>query len=176
MSNNGLDRSAWTRFSEAGPTQYEVVTPGFKFTMTDVHAAVALHQLPRLDGWIERRAALWQAYDRELIGLPLELPSQPSARMRHARHLYQVQVTDDSPVDRNELAARLRAAGIGTGIHYRALHLHSHFRAQYGLDARDFPVATDASQRLLSLPLHPGLSDAELARVIGALHTILGNR
>jgi dTDP-4-amino-4,6-dideoxygalactose transaminase len=156
--------------------QYDVVTPGFKFNMTDVHAAVALHQLPRLDGWIERRAALWQAYDRHLIDLPLELPLPPSTRMRHARHLYQVQVTDDSPVDRDELAARLRAAAIGTGIHYRALHLHSHFRARYGLRASDFPVATDASRRLLSLPLHPSLSEGELARVANALHRILESR
>jgi dTDP-4-amino-4,6-dideoxygalactose transaminase len=173
MSQNGVDRSAWRRFSEDAPADYDVVAPGFKFTMSDVHAAVGLHQLPQLERWTERRAALWHRYDRELSDLPLELPVPPTARMRHARHLYQVRVTDDAPLTRDELAARLRAAAIGSGIHYRALHLHSHFRERYRLQARAFPVATDASRRLLSLPLHPGLSDDDHARVVAELHASL---
>jgi len=96
--------------------------------------------------------------------------------MRHARHLYQVMVEDSSPLGRDELIASLQARNIGTGVHYRAIHLHSYFRDRYGLEPADFPVATEASARLMSLPIGPSLSGAGQARVIDALHTLLAGR
>jgi dTDP-4-amino-4,6-dideoxygalactose transaminase len=173
MAQHGLDRTAWDRFSGLGFEQYDATFPGFKFGMSDVHAAVALHQLPRLEDWIDRRARQWEAYDAGLAGLPVDLPPPASARMRHARHLYRISVTDAAPLGRDELASCLTAAGVGTGVHYRALHLHSYYRERYGLEPERFPVATDASRRVLSLPLGPSVSDSDQAHVIATVRSIL---
>ncbi|MGA2470260.1 MAG: DegT/DnrJ/EryC1/StrS family aminotransferase [Solirubrobacteraceae bacterium] len=176
MARHGVDLSSWERYRDGRPGKYEVTSPGFKFGMTDVQAAVALHQLPRLDGWIASRARQWHAYDSALADLPVRTPAPTTGRMRHARHLYQVMVEDSSPLGRDELIASLQARNIGTGVHYRAIHLHSYFRDRYGLEPADFPVATEASARLMSLPIGPSLSGAGQARVIDALHTLLAGR
>jgi dTDP-4-amino-4,6-dideoxygalactose transaminase len=173
MALHGLDRAAWDRFSGNGFTHYDVGVAGFKFGMPDVHAAVALHQLPRLEEWIGVRRAQWDLYDEALAALPVDIPPPVAAGMRHARHLYRLSVTDAAPVGRDELAARMAAAGIGTGIHYRALHLHSHYRDRFGLMTESFPVATEESGRVLSLPLGPSVSDADQEHVIATLHSIL---
>lgn len=172
LALHGLSAGAWQRYSDAGFRHYEVVEPGYKFNMTDIQAAVGIHQLPRLDGWGERRRALWETYDRELAGLPLRLPrlDEPAGTV-HARHLYRVQSHD---VDRDELIERLIERGIGTGVHYRAVHLHPYYRDRYELRPEDFPRATEASNTTVSLPLAGGLSDAEQARVIRALRSVLG--
>src|SRR6185436_17342396 len=112
------------RFSDAGFKHYEATELGYKHNMTDVQASLGIHQLPRLDGWIEYRARLWDNYDAQLRPLPLELPPPPDARMRHSRHLYQVQVGADSPLTRDELLSSLHDQRVGAGVPYRAVHLH----------------------------------------------------
>jgi dTDP-4-amino-4,6-dideoxygalactose transaminase len=171
LALHGLSAGAWQRYSDAGFRHYEVVEPGFKFNMTDVQAAVGIHQLPQLDGWAERRRVLWDAYDRELAGLPLRLPRvEEHDGTVHARHLYRV---ESHEVDRDELIERLIELGIGTGVHYRAVHLHPYYRDRYGLHPGDFPHATRASDTTLSLPLAGGLTDADQERAIAALRTAL---
>ncbi|MBV9804534.1 MAG: DegT/DnrJ/EryC1/StrS aminotransferase family protein [Solirubrobacterales bacterium] len=169
LALHGLSSGAWQRFSDDGFRHYEVVRPGFKYNMTDVQAALGLHQLPRLDTWIERRARLWERYDELLSGLPLQTPPAPDPRTRHSRHLYQVQVEPGGPLTRDELIAALVTRRIGTGVHYRGVHLHPFYRDTYGLDSADFPVATDLSDRTLSLPLSPTLSEADQNDVVEAL-------
>src|ERR1022692_285679 len=155
LALHGLSLGAWQRFSDAGFRHYEVVRPGYKYNMTDVQAALGLHQLPRLDRWIDRRAALWERYDSLLEGLPLRTPPPPEPDTRHARHLYQVLLEADAPLARDQLLEALTARNIGTGVHYRGVHLHPFYRDTYGLDPAEFPVATDISERTLSLPLSP---------------------
>jgi dTDP-4-amino-4,6-dideoxygalactose transaminase len=101
LALHGLSLGAWQRFSDAGFRHYEVTRPGFKYNMTDVQAAIGLHQLPQLDGWIERRTELWERYDHLLAGLPLQTPPRPEERTRHARHLYQVLLEPGSPLSRD---------------------------------------------------------------------------
>src|SRR5437588_2833904 len=95
LALHGLSLGAWQRFSDTGFKHYEVVRPGYKFNMTDVQAAVGLHQLPRLDEWIERRAQLVARYDALLADLPLQTPPPSEPDTRHAHHLYQVLVDPD---------------------------------------------------------------------------------
>jgi len=173
---NGLDRAAWKRFSESGTPAYVAVSPGFKFTMNDVHAAVGLTQLPRLDEWIDLRARQWGRYDASFATLPISSPEQPAGGTRHARHLYQLTVGPDSPIEREALASRLRVAGIGTGVHFPALPLQPYLRERYGLEPEAYPHAVQFSARLLSLPLGPTLSTAGHERVVAALHAIFGGR
>jgi dTDP-4-amino-4,6-dideoxygalactose transaminase len=174
LALHGLSLGAWQRFSDTGFRHYEVVRPGFKYNMTDVQASLGLHQLPELDAWIDRRAELWNRYEELLDGLPLETPPPPEPDTRHARHLYQVLVTPEAPLTRDALLDGLTAHRIGTGVHYRGVHLHPFYRDRYGLKPEDFPVATEISDRTLSLPLSPKVSGADQDDVAAALRHLLG--
>ncbi len=173
LALHGLSLGAWQRFSDAGFRHYEVVRPGYKYNMTDVQAALGLHQLPRLDEWIDRRAELWERYDQLLARLPLVTPSAPAPDTRHARHLYQVLLEPDAPLTRDELLEGLIALNIGTGVHYRAVHLHPYYRERYGLAPEDFPVANTISERTLSLPLGPSVTEADQDDVVAAMADLL---
>jgi dTDP-4-amino-4,6-dideoxygalactose transaminase len=173
LALHGLSLGAWQRFSDAGFRHYEVVRPGFKYNMTDVQAAVGLRQLPKLDEWVERRAELWERYDSLLTGLPLETPPLPEPGTRHARHLYQVLVRREAPLTRDQLVDALHERNVGTGVHYRGIHLHPFYRDRYGLRESDFPVASDISARTLSLPISPKLTEADQDDVVAALSELL---
>lgn len=169
LSLHGLDRSAWARSESASPAGYDVPEPGFKLAMTDVAASVGIHQLAKLDGWIERRAALAEAYDERLAGLPLALPPRPPDHARHAHHLYMVRVLDDAPLTRDELVRELHEARIGTTIHFAPVHGLSFYRA----DSRELPVSEDRARRVVSLPLHPRMSAEDVDDVAGELARLL---
>jgi dTDP-4-amino-4,6-dideoxygalactose transaminase len=173
LALHGLSLGAWQRFSDQGFRHYEVVEPGFKFNMTDIQAAVGLHQLPQLDRWIDHRAQLWERYDELLAELPLETPPPPEPHTRHARHLYQVLLDPEAPIGRDELLGELTRRNIGTGVHYRGVHLHPYYRDKYGLQQRDFPVASAISERTVSLPLSPKVSEADQDDVVAALREVL---
>jgi len=173
LALHGLSLGAWQRFSDAGFRHYEVVRPGYKYNMTDVQAALGLHQLPRLDAWIDRRAVLWERYDTLLAGLPLQTPAPPDPDTRHARHLYQVLVSPDAALSRDGLVDGLNARNIGTGVHYRGVHLHPYYRDTYHLAPEDFPIATDISERTLSLPLGPKVTELDQDDVVAALTELL---
>ena len=173
LALHGLTRSSWARHGDAAPAAYDVPEPGFKFGMHDVAAAVGIHQLPRLDGWIERRRELAQRYDVRLAGLPLEQLAPAPAHARHAHHLYTVLVSPGAPLHRDEVARELRARNIGTSVHFRAIHLHSWYRDRYGLRPEDLPVACDWSERAISLPLFPAMTGADVDDVAQALEDVL---
>ncbi len=173
LALHGLSLGAWQRFSDSGFRHYEVVRPGFKYNMTDVQAAVGLHQLGRLEDWIEQRAYLWERYDALLSELPLQTPPPPEPYTRHARHLYQVLVGEDARLSRDELLDALTERKIGTGVHYRGVHLHPFYRDKYGLKASDLPVASDISERTLSLPLSPKVTESDQDDVVQALAELL---
>lgn len=172
LALHGLSVGAWARFSDPGFKHYEAVEPGFKYNMTDVHAALGLHQLPRLDAWIDARAARWRRYDEMLADLDVDTPAPESEGTRHARHLYQVLIGSDAP-PRDVIAARMHDRMIGIGVHYRGVHLHPFYRDTYGLAPEDFPVASAISARTLSLPLSPALTAADQDDVVAALRAAI---
>jgi dTDP-4-amino-4,6-dideoxygalactose transaminase len=176
LALHGLSLGAWQRFSDAGYKHYDASEAGFKFNMTDLNAALGIHQLPRLDPGIEYRSELWSRYDRLLEQLPVETPPPAGDEMRHARHLYQVLVSPESAVERDELLSLMTSSKIGVGVHYRAVHLHPYYRDKYGLDPAAFPVATDISNRTLSLPLGTNVTQADQDDVVDALRTHLVTR
>ena len=173
LALHGLSVGAWQRFSDTGYRHYEVLRPGYKYNMTDIQAALGLRQLPRLDAWIDRRAELWERYDALLAGLPLRTPPPPEPGTRHARHLYRLLLDAEAPLERDQLLAALHERRIGTGVHYRGVHLHPFYRDRYRLMPGDFPVATEISQRTLSLPLSPKLADRDQDDVVGAMRELL---
>jgi dTDP-4-amino-4,6-dideoxygalactose transaminase len=169
LSLHGLSAGAWQRYSDAGFKHYEVVELGYKFNLTDLHAALGIHQLPRLDGWIQDRARVWQRYDDAFASLPVTTPLPAEAGTTHARHLYQLLIEDGSARSRDDLLDFLAANGIGVGVHYRAVHLHEYYRNRFGYEPEQFPVARGISDRTLSLPLSPTLSERDQDDVIEAV-------
>ena len=175
LALHGMTSDAWRRFADSGYVHYDVIDAGFKYNMTDVEAAIGLHQLPCLGAWAERRVTVWSQYDDAFRDLGVELPALPTHDGDvHARHLYVLRLDlDRLTVDRDQAVAALQAENIGAGIHYVALHLQPYYRQRFGLDAAAFPHAAEHSTRCLSLPLSGTLSDADVQDVIAATRRVL---
>ncbi|MFQ5591066.1 MAG: DegT/DnrJ/EryC1/StrS family aminotransferase [Phycisphaerae bacterium] len=174
---HGLSRDAWKRFSDEGYRHYEVVYPGFKYNMTDLAAALGLCQLPRLARWLQRREEVWSRYNDAFLELPCFTPPPPEPQTVHTRHLYTLLIDiDAAKITRDEVMTRLHRRGIGTGVHYRSLHLHSYYRERFGYTREHFPNAAWISDRTLSLPLSAKLTDEEIERIICGVRTVLSTR
>ncbi|CAN5763621.1 DegT/DnrJ/EryC1/StrS family aminotransferase [soil metagenome] len=171
---HGLSRDAWKRFSDEGYKHYQVSVPGFKYNMMDLQAAIGVHQFTHVDRWLNRRAEIWRRYAEAYADLPVGLPVPDAADTVHARHLYTLMIDPrDAGVTRDEFMARMHSLGIGTGVHYLAVHLHPYYRDHFGYRPEDFPNATWISERTVSLPLSPGLSDHDVQDVIDAVRYVL---
>lgn len=173
LALHGLSAGAWQRFSDEGFKHYVATEVGYKFNMTDIQAALGLHQLPKLDEWIEVRFEQAKRYDSLLAGLPVTVPPPTDVRARHAHHLYPVLVDDDAGVPRDQVLETLTQHKIGAGVHYLAVHLHPYYRDRYGIDAASLPVATELSRRTLSLPLSPKVTEKDQEDVVEALRIAL---
>lgn len=150
-----------------GPWYYQQVELGFNYRATDIQAALGVSQLARLDGFLARRRALADAYDQALSGLGLQLPAR-QAGAESAWHLYVVRIAER----RDEVFAALRAAGVGVNVHYIPVHLQPFYR-QMGFAPGDFPEAEAYYAQALSLPLYPGLTEAEQHYIVNALSDAL---
>src|SRR5437867_12871996 len=174
LALHGLSADGWKRFSDEGFKQYEVTEPGFKYNMMDLQAALGLHQLNRVEANLVRRREIWNRYDQACAGLPVFLPAPEEPDTRHARHLYTLLLDIDRlRAGRDEIQAALHRQRIGTGIHYRALHLHAYYRNTFGYERGNLPAAEWLSDRTLSLPLSPKLTDADVEDVIFAVRQTL---
>jgi dTDP-4-amino-4,6-dideoxygalactose transaminase len=171
---HGLSRDAWKRYSDAGYRHYEVVFPGFKYNMMDLQAALGIHQLARVDENLRRREAVWQRYAEAFADLPLRIPPEPPAGDRHARHLFVILLElERLNRSRDDVLQALHAEGIGTGVHYRPLHLHPCYQERLGVRPGEFPNAEWIGERTLSLPFSTKLTDADVADVIRAVRKVL---
>ena len=171
---HGMSADAWSRFSDKGFKHYDVVFAGFKYNLTDLAASLGLAQLPRLSAWLERRNAVWSRYDEAFADLPVTRPAPAEPDTVHARHLYTLLIDDDARVTRDGFLAEMHQRRIGTGVHYRALHVHPYYRDRWGYRPGDFPNAHAIGERTVSLPLSPKLGDREVDRVVRAVHEIVG--
>ena len=171
---HGISHDAWSRFEAEGAPSYEVVSPGYKYNMTDIQASLGIHQLARIEQNLGRRAEIWARYDRELAGLQIDLPAPVDPDTVHARHLYTVLVDQKRcGITREEFRRRLHEENIGTGVHFVAIHLHDYYRRRLGYAAGDLPEAARISARTVSLPLSPHLNDDDVADVIAAVRRAL---
>ena len=169
MRLHGINRDAFDRFTAKVPSwYYEIVAPGFKYNLTDIAAALGIHQLKRARAFQAQRQLLAQAYDTALAGLPLLRPPGPRAGDQHAWHLYGVRLTDDAPISRDVFIERLYAEGIGCSVHYIPLHVQPYWRERYGLRAESFPHSQHAFERLVSLPIYTLMTVADVQRVAQA--------
>lgn len=171
---HGMSKDAWKRFSDDGYKHYEVIFPGFKYNMTDIQASLGIHQLAKVEKFYKRRLEIWNRYKEELKDLPLILPPEAEPDTRHGLHLFIILLdTDKVKITRDELLNKLHHLNIGTGVHYRAVHLHPYYQKTFGYKIGDFPNAEFISERTLSIPFSAKLTDEDVDDVIQALKSIL---
>ena len=175
MRLHGMNRDAFDRFTAKVPSwYYEVVAPGFKYNLTDIAAALGIHQLKRAQAFQQQRVQLAALYDEGLAGLPLITAPRAPAGDTHAWHLYVVRLADGAGIERDRFIERLYDAGIGCSVHYIPLHLHPYWRDRYGLSAAQFPHSQHAFERMVSLPLYTRMGPADVQRVVQAVRQALG--
>ncbi|MFN3885875.1 MAG: DegT/DnrJ/EryC1/StrS family aminotransferase, partial [Aquabacterium sp.] len=176
MRLHGINRDAFDRFTAKVPSwYYEIVAPGFKYNLTDIAAALGLHQLKRVQGFQAKREALAKRFDAALADLPLILPPRPvHAGDLHAWHLYVVRLKDDAGITRDQLIETLFADGIGVSVHYIPLHLHPYWKERYALQPESFPHSQKAYERMVSLPLYTRMTEADVDRVVASVRRAFG--
>jgi dTDP-4-amino-4,6-dideoxygalactose transaminase len=166
LSLHGTSRNTWGRYTEHGDWRYDVVAHGFKYNLSDIQAAIGIHQLRKLDDFVQRRTEYAAMYHRafegmeELVELPPDCPG-----CRHAWHLYILRLNlDQLTIDRGEFIRRLQRRGIGTSVHFIPIPLHPYF-AGLPLARYQCPKALALYQRIVSLPLYPAMTEEEVRYV-----------
>jgi dTDP-4-amino-4,6-dideoxygalactose transaminase len=173
-SLHGMSRDAWKRYENAGSWYYEVVRPGFKYNMTDIAAALGIHQLGRIGEIRSRRADLAERYTKGFADLEeVEVPAE-RAGVSHAWHLYVLRLhLDRLTIDRGRFIDELGERLIGTSVHFIPVHLHPYYRDRYGWLPEDLPVALEQFHRLVSLPLHLHMTDDDVDDVVDAVRDVV---
>jgi dTDP-4-amino-4,6-dideoxygalactose transaminase len=173
MSLHGLSHDAWGRYSNSGKWDYKIIAPGYKYNLTDIAAAIGIHQLARAEEMRQQREALVLYYLEALGDLEeLELPPVAPDRI-NSWHLFPVRLKlERLGIDRNEFMTALKSAGVGCSVHWRPLHLHPYYQEIFGWQAGDCPTATTLWQRLVSLPLFPTMRREEREHVVRTVRHI----
>ncbi len=167
MSLHGLSHDAWGRYAGNANWDYRIMAPGYKYNLTDIAAAIGLHQLARA-GEMRRRREILAARYRAALAQVEEIEGPPAVRDRiHAWHLFPIRLrTERLGIDRNRFMEELKQAGIGCSVHWRPLHLHPYYQETYEWRPEDFPHATALWERSISLPLFPGMQIEQIDHVI----------
>jgi dTDP-4-amino-4,6-dideoxygalactose transaminase len=173
LSLHGTSHDAWDRYSEHGDWHYDVLAHGFKYNLSDIQAAIGIHQLRKLEQFIERRALYANMYHDAFAGMDqVELPPD-NPRCRHAWHLYILRLNlERLKIDRGEFIRALQRKGIGTSVHFIPIPLHRFF-AQLPLARDACPRALDLYPRIVSLPLYPAMTEEHVRYVTLCVRAVL---
>ncbi len=173
MSLHGLSHDAWERYRGGRSWDYRIMAPGFKYNLTDIAAAIGLHQLARAEKMRLARERVARSYLAALRDVEeIELPPDPPDRI-HAWHLFPIRLRlERLAVDRDRFMEELKKAGVGCSVHWRPLHLHPYYQRTFGWRTSDLPAATALWPRLVSLPLFPGLTKDEIGHVVGTVREL----
>ncbi|HYN22839.1 MAG TPA: DegT/DnrJ/EryC1/StrS family aminotransferase [Thermoanaerobaculia bacterium] len=173
MSLHGLSHDAWGRFSKGGSWDYKILAPGFKYNLTDIAAAIGIHQLARAEAMRASREGLAMRYLQALRNVEeLDLPVVAKDRI-HAWHLFPARIRlEKLAIDRNGFIAELKQASVGCSVHWRPLHLHPYYAETFGWKEEDLPTASAVWERIVTLPLFPTMTDAEHEYVVAIVKDI----
>jgi perosamine synthetase len=170
MSLHGLSHDAWDRYRGGRSWDYRIMAPGFKYNLTDIAAAIGLHQLARAEKMRRARERVARRYLEGLGSIQeLELPPDPPNRI-HAWHLFPIRLRlDRLRIDRNRFMEELKKEGVGCSVHWRPLHLHPYYIRTFGWRKADLPATTAIWPRLISLPIFPGMREVEISTVVRSI-------
>lgn len=166
MSLHGISKDAWKRYTAEGSWYYEILAPGYKYNLTDIAAAIGIHQLKKCDAFWRCRQQYAALYTEALTGVPgITIPPRVEDG-QHAWHLYVIQLQlEQLRIDRNAFIEHLKQQNIGTSVHFIPLHLHPYYRDNFGYRLGDFPCASTVFQRTMSLPIYPKMTRADIEYV-----------
>lgn len=171
---HGMSRGAWKRYSDEGFSHYLIEVPGYKYNMMDLQAAIGIHQFKKFHQMQKRRKEIWKMYNIAFKDLPLTLPAPISKEISHAYHLYTIIIKPETlKINRDFFLKALHEENIGVGVHYISLHLHPYYKNRFNYKKSDFPNAAFISDRIISLPLSPKLTNQDVKDVIEAVKKIL---
>jgi dTDP-4-amino-4,6-dideoxygalactose transaminase len=174
LSLHGISKDAWKRYAKEGAWYYEVVYAGYKCNMTDIQAALGIHQLARLEQFLQMRRRHVAMYDGAFGSMPEIQTPMVNPNVRHAWHLYVIQLDlERLAIDRAQFIEALRAENIGTSVHFIPVHLHPYYRQTYGYKRGHLPNAERIYDGILSLPLYPKMTEADVRDVIAAVKRIV---
>jgi dTDP-4-amino-4,6-dideoxygalactose transaminase len=173
MSLHGLSHDAWKRFAGNNPWDYRIVAPGYKYNLTDIAAAIGIHQLARAEDMRQQRQAVARLFLEQLSDVEqLDLPPDPPDRI-HSWHLFPIRLRlDRLSIDRNTFIVQLREQGVGCSVHWRPLHLHPYYEETFRWRPEHLPQASAQWPRLISLPLFPGMREDECNCVVAAVRRL----
>jgi len=171
---HGMDREAWQRFGKKGAQDYEIVAPGFKYNMMDMQAALGIHQLKELNSFIAKRTILADRYQEKLKSFAgFVLPGSPEYSHKHAWHLYTPLINEEfAELNRDSFMKNMKDQNIGTGLHYKPVHLYPYYKENFGFKNGDFPIAENIGSKIVSLPLFPTMTFQEQDYVIDTIDNI----
>ncbi len=174
MSLHGISKDAWKRYSSEGSWYYEVNFPGFKYNLTDIAAALGIEQLKKCDRFWQARKRIAQIYDDAFAEVPEVQTPMSRPNVQNAWHLYVIQLDlQRLRINRNEFIEALKKDHVGTSVHFIPLHLHPYYRDNFKYRSEDFPRATAAFDRIISLPIYPRMTREDVRRVIAAVKKIV---
>jgi len=174
MSLHGISHDAWKRYTKEGSWYYEVVQPGFKYNLTDIGAAIGIEQLKKCDAFGAARNGIAAMYDERFSDLAEIQTPVCKPDVQHAWHLYVIQLDlERLKINRHQFIEALKEQGVGTSVHFIPLHLHPYYRDKFGYAPDDFPNATQIYQRIISLPIYPKMTKANIEHVIAAVSRIV---
>ena len=172
MSLHGLSADAWDRFSSNGSWDYKIVAPGYKYNLTDIAAAIGIHQVGRAEAMRTEREKVARRYCEELSIDQIELPLNDGNRIQ-SWHLFAIRLRlERLKLSRDAFMAELKRSGVACSVHWRPLHLHPYYQKTFGYRAKDFPNATRQWRGLVSLPIFPGMLDDEIEHVIRSVRQL----
>jgi dTDP-4-amino-4,6-dideoxygalactose transaminase len=171
---HGISKNAWNRYSDRGGWRYEVLRSGFKYNLTDIQSSIGIHQLRKLEGFIASRTRVVEAYNRAFAKVDeCELPPV-SDDCRHSWHLYMLRLNlDRLEISRDEFIVELAKLGVGTSVHFIPIPLHPFFASMANRPENQCPQALALYRRLISLPLYPGMTEAQVEYVIDSVKEIV---
>jgi perosamine synthetase len=175
LSLHGISHDAWNRYSSEGSWYYEVTNVGYKYNLTDIAASLGIEQLKKCRRFAAARRRIADAYSAAFADLPEIRTPVAEPDKEHAWHLYVIQLElDRLTINRREFIEALREMNIGSSVHFIPLHLHPFYRQNFGYQPGDFSMAAAVYQRIVSLPIFPNMTDADVDDVIGAVRSIVG--
>jgi dTDP-4-amino-4,6-dideoxygalactose transaminase len=171
---HGLSHDAWKRYSDEGYRHYDMVFPGFKYNMMDLQAAIGIHQMEKIGEFYAKRKKLWERYKDAFKDLPVTLPADTPADQIHALHLFTLLIdAKTAGLDRDTFMHELHKRGIGSGVHFRPIHLLKYYREQFGYTPGSYPNAEYIGERTVSIPFSAKLTEADADRIIDAVREIV---
>jgi len=166
LSLHGISKDAWNRHGKEGSWHYDVIELGRKYNLSDLQASIGIHQLKKANKFLAQRQEIAKAYHQAFDDF--DLLEKPYARNfeEHAWHLYVIKLNlEKLGISRDQFMEKMKGEGIGTGVHFIPLHKHPYYKEKFGFKGEEFPNADFCYERIVSLPIYPGMTDDEVACV-----------